>query len=111
MPPHKEKYPVLSGANAEGGIAEYTYDALGNTASFTACGGAGGKATTRYGAPNSSVDILDNAGNITTRRWYDSKGYAYRDVNMTNHGNAKLHPEYPHEHFWDWTSGTPKRNK
>ena len=42
-----------------------------------------------------SVDILDDQGNIITRRWYDSNGNAYRDVDMTNHGNSKTHPEYP----------------
>ena len=41
------------------------------------------------GVPNSSVDILDNNGNVSTRRWYDSSGNAYRDVDMTNHGNPK----------------------
>lgn len=48
-----------------------------------------------------SVDILDDQGNIITRRWYDSNGNAYRDVDMTNHGNSKTHPEYPHEHTWN----------
>ena len=62
------------------------------------------------GTPNSSVDILDEAGNIVTRRWYDSNGKAYRDVDMTNHRNSKTHPEYPHEHFWNWTDETPKRS-
>ena len=61
--------------------------------------------------PNSSVDILDDAGNIKTRRWYDSNGDAYRDVDMTNHGNPKLHPEYPHEHMWIWSDGILKRSK
>ena len=36
-----------------------------------------------------SVDILDDQGNIITRRWYDSNGNAYRVVDMTNHGNSK----------------------
>ena len=63
------------------------------------------------GTPNSSVDILDDTGNIATRRWYDSEGNAYRDVDMTNHGNPKTHPEHPHEHIWDWSSGNPKRSK
>ena len=63
------------------------------------------------GTPNSSVDILDKNGNISTRRWYDSNGNAYRDVDMTNHGNPKTHSEYPHEHIWDWTDGNPKRSK
>ena len=50
-----------------------------------------------------SVDILDDQGNIITRRGYDSNGNAYRDVDMTNHGNSKTHPEYPHEHTWNWS--------
>lgn len=32
------------------------------------------------GVLNSSVDILDNNGNVSTRRWYDPSGNAYRDV-------------------------------
>ncbi|MBD5463353.1 MAG: DUF4280 domain-containing protein [Lachnospiraceae bacterium] len=63
------------------------------------------------GVPNSSVDILDNNGNVSTRRWYDSSGNAYRDVDMTNHGNPKMHSEYPHVHTWDWTDGNPKRSR
>ena len=58
-----------------------------------------------------SVDILDDQGKISTRRWYDSNGNAYRDVDMTNHGNCKTHPEYPHEHTWTWSDGIPKRSK
>lgn len=50
------------------------------------------------GTPNSSIDIVDSAGNIKTRRWFDSDGMQMRDVDFTNHGNAKLHPEWPHEH-------------
>lgn len=61
------------------------------------------------GTPDSSVGILDNQGNIATRRWYDSNGNAYRDVDMTNHGNPKTHPEFPHEHFGDWSNGYPIR--
>ena len=53
------------------------------------------------GTPNSSVDILDDAGNVAARRWYDSNGNVYRDVDMTNHGNPKTHPEWPHEHIWE----------
>ena len=50
------------------------------------------------GTPNSSIDIVDSAGNIKTRRWFDADGMQMRDVDFTNHGNAKLHPEWPHEH-------------
>jgi RHS repeat-associated protein len=58
-----------------------------------------------YGEKNSSVDIVDENGDVKTRRWYDENGHAYRDVDMINHGNPKQHPEWPHEHIWDWSSG------
>lgn len=28
---------------------------------------------------------------------------------MTNHGNPKKHPEYPHEHRWTYKDGKMKR--
>ena len=61
------------------------------------------------GEPNTSVDILNKDGQITTRRWYDSAGDAYRDVDYTNHGNPAKHPEWPREHFWDWSTNPPSR--
>ena len=63
-----------------------------------------------YGEVNTSVDILDAEGNIKTRRWYDSEGKAYRDVDMSDHGNPKEHPEVPHDHTWEYNNGKPKRN-
>lgn len=46
------------------------------------------------GTPNSTVDILDkNTGEIKTRRYYGPDGRAIRDVDYTNHGNAKNHSE------------------
>ncbi|WP_339099576.1 T7SS effector LXG polymorphic toxin [Enterococcus sp. DIV0849a] len=63
-----------------------------------------------FGEPNSSVDILDSKGELTTRRFYDDTGKAVRDVDMTNHGNPKQHPEYPHEHKWKYDpNGKPTR--
>ena len=50
------------------------------------------------GKPNSSVDIVDVNGKIKTRRWFDSNGKQVRDVDFTNHGNARTHPEVPHVH-------------
>ena len=50
------------------------------------------------GTPNSSVDILDANGGIKTRRWFGPDGSQIRDVDFTNHGNSKVHPEWPHEH-------------
>ena len=50
------------------------------------------------GEPNSSIDILDKDGNIKTRRWFGPDGNQIRDIDYTNHGNPKTHPEWPHEH-------------
>lgn len=61
------------------------------------------------GEANSSVDYLDGNGNIKTRRWFGEDRLATRDVDMTNHGNPKLHPEWPHEHIWEWVNGIPNR--
>ncbi|UOY88646.1 T7SS effector LXG polymorphic toxin [Bacillus glycinifermentans] len=55
------------------------------------------------GVPNSSIDVLDKkTGEVKTRRYYDSEGRAIRDVDFTNHGNSKKHPEWPHEHVFEW---------
>jgi len=50
------------------------------------------------GTPNSSVDILNKNGEVVTRRWFGPDGTQIRDVDFSNHGNAKMHPEWPHEH-------------
>jgi hypothetical protein len=59
--------------------------------------------------PNSSVDIKDKNGNIVRRRWFDENGDAKRDLDYTNHGNPKEHPEVPHEHYWDWSKDFPRQ--
>ena len=61
------------------------------------------------GEPNSSIDIIDKNGNIKTRRWFGEDGKAIRDVDMTNHGNCSEHPEWPHEHIWDWSLDPPRQ--
>lgn len=45
---------------------------------------------------------MDNSGNVVTRRWYDTNEKAVRDVDLTNHGIPKTHPEWPHEHIWKY---------
>jgi len=59
--------------------------------------------------PNSSIDRVDENGNVIQRRFYDELGRAIRDVDFTDHGNSKLHPIVPHEHIWDWSN--PERPK
>jgi hypothetical protein len=40
-----------------------------------------------------------SSGDISTRRWYGDDGAAFRDVDMSDHGNPATHPEGLHEHF------------
>lgn len=63
------------------------------------------------GTPNSSVDIVRaDTGEIKTRRFYGPDGRAVRDVDYTHHGNPKQHPEWPHEHMYEWDeNGKMKR--
>ncbi|WP_349407797.1 polymorphic toxin-type HINT domain-containing protein [Pseudalkalibacillus sp. SCS-8] len=64
------------------------------------------------GIPSSSVDILDKkTGQIKTRRYHDIEGRALRDVDFTNHGNPKSHPEWPHEHIFEWDRSGSFRRK
>ena len=56
--------------------------------------------------PNSSMDIVDD-GNVIRRRFFDKNGNVTKDVDFTNHGNPKLHPEVPHVHEWQWINGKP----
>jgi toxin YxiD len=56
------------------------------------------------------VDILDKSTNIIkTRRCYDNNGKAIRDIDFTNHGNPGQHPEWPHQHIFDWVGDLFKR--
>jgi hypothetical protein len=62
------------------------------------------------GKPNSSMDRVDDSGNLIQRRYYDENGRPVRDVDFTDHGNPKQHTEVPHEHIWDWSDpNKPKR--
>ena len=45
---------------------------------------------------------------MKTRRWFGPDGKASRDVDYTDHGNPKAHPEVPHEHIWDWGKNPPR---
>ena len=59
--------------------------------------------TMRYDSKNCLTSYKGTA--IT----YDAEGNAYRDIDMTNHRNPKNHPEYPHEHIWEWINEVRKK--
>ncbi|MDO4940763.1 MAG: hypothetical protein Q4E33_03625 [Erysipelotrichaceae bacterium] len=58
---------------------------------------------------NSVKTKLGDGGKILQERYYDSKGKAYLDIDYTNHGNPKMHPNVPHEHDIHFTDNTPIR--
>jgi len=56
-------------------------------------------------APNSSMDLYVN-GNLWQRRFYDAAGNMIKDIDFYHTGNNHI---FPHEHFWEWINGIPKR--
>lgn len=50
-----------------------------------------------HGTPN-SVSKNYKDGKLDSERYYDSHGNAYLDIDYTDHGNPKTHPNVPHEH-------------
>ena len=50
-----------------------------------------------HGIPN-SVSKNYKKGKLNSERYYDSNGDAYLDIDYTDHGNSKMHPNVPHEH-------------
>lgn len=57
---------------------------------------------------NAIVDLLNpKLGKITQRRFYDEKGNAKADVDLTYHGHPRAHPIVPHAH--DWINGERQR--
>ena len=58
--------------------------------------------------PNAIIDLEHAERRIKVRRrYYDDKGNAKLDVDLTNHGHPKAHPIVPHAH--DWMEGERNR--
>ena len=65
----------------------------------------------QHSTPNSVTQNFRN-GILSTERYYDNKGNAYLDIDYTNHGNSKTHPNVPHEHdIWFDNDGKLHRGK
>lgn len=63
------------------------------------------------GIPDSVVQNY-KGGKINSERYYDSDGNAYLDIDYTDHGNPKTHPNVPHEHdIWFDDDGGFHRGK
>ncbi|WP_181362866.1 hypothetical protein [Sulfoacidibacillus thermotolerans] len=101
------KAEVVGGASVGGtGETETVTSNQGRTYDVTRSGNHTSTTSVPHpakGQPNSSVDILDKqTGGIKMRRWFGPDGRAIRDVDFTNHGNPSMHPEWPHEHIFEW---------
>lgn len=58
-----------------------------------------------------SVTQKEKDGKVVTERYYDENGNAYLDIDYTDHGNPKTHPDVPHQHEITFEDGKPKRGK
>ncbi len=56
------------------------------------------------GKPNSTTTQVDEDGNPRKDRHYGPDGNADFDIDYTDHGNPKNHPDVPHKHDWDWSN-------
>jgi hypothetical protein len=57
------------------------------------------------GKSNSSKDLIKN-GTKKQRRYYDKNGKADMDIDYTDHGTPKIHPN-PHRHNWNGNTRGP----
>lgn len=58
----------------------------------------------RKSDPNSVTKKIVN-GKVITERYFDKDGKPYLDIDYTDHGNPKRHPDVPHEHSIDTSDG------
>ncbi|OFD51132.1 hypothetical protein BWGOE4_16230 [Bacillus mycoides] len=54
------------------------------------------------GAKKNSVTYHFKNGKLDKKRYYDHRGRAIKDIDYSNHGNAKKHPVVPHKHYFKW---------
>lgn len=49
------------------------------------------------GTPNSVTQNYKD-GKLHSERYYGEDGKTYLDIDYTDHGNSKMHPQVPHQH-------------
>ncbi|MBR5419415.1 hypothetical protein IK110_04190 [Candidatus Saccharibacteria bacterium] len=60
--------------------------------------------------PNSVTQNYVN-GKLESERYYNERGEAYLDIDYSDHGNSKLHPNVPHQHEIKFKNGRPVRGE
>ncbi len=88
------------GGGSDGSVAGEDYNSAGSSSvgkvdSVTIV--AEGHNLPEHGTPNSVTQNYKN-GKLSSERYYGDDGNAYLDIDYTNHGNAKMHPNVPHQH-------------
>lgn len=63
-----------------------------------------------YSAPNSVMRNYRH-GLLHTERYYDGNGKPYLDIDYSDHGNMKTHPDVPHQHKITFINGNLDRQK
>ena len=67
--------------------------------------------TDKTGTKNSVTQYFKD-GKLSSERYYDGNGDAYLDIDYSDHGNPKTHPNVPHEHdIWFDENGGFHRGK
>ena len=62
------------------------------------------------GTANSTVDKTDDDGRTLQRRIYGNDGMAIIDVDTSDHGLPKAHPNGAHKHIFDYSKKKPRGN-
>jgi hypothetical protein len=55
----------------------------------------------KAGLSNWKYDKINRDGKTMQRRFYDHEGNAFKDIDMTNHGQPQAHPYASHVHEWN----------
>ena len=63
------------------------------------------------GAPGSIGRQYTEDGNLARERIYGPDGKAEKDIDYSDHGNPKEHPDVPHQHDWNWDGDKGKRDE
>jgi len=62
------------------------------------------------GTANSTVDKTDENGKTLQRRIYGDDGMAIIDLDTSDHGQPKAHPNGAHKHIFDYSKKKPRGN-
>jgi hypothetical protein len=74
----------------------------------------GHESTPRNAPPGSSIDKINEKGEVVDRTFYDAKGFKQKSIHTTNHGYPKYHPfgdQGEHVTEFEWYEDGTIKNK